>query len=303
VQAVSSALGQTYKHLEVLILDDASPDDTPKVGSALAARDPRVIYVRRQHNLGITGNWRDGISRARGEFFCILHDDDTFEPQFVESLIRPMCEHPNVAMAFCDQWVMSADGRRSPSASNAASIRFGRDRLRKGLVPDMLRAALVNFSLPIGATLFRRSTFGPHLVRDEAKGALDYWVFYQIVRSGADAYFVPMRLMNYRTHSGSMSGAQPIYMSEGHLFRLKSALHDPVMTEIWPELRKERARVLTGYGIALLRLGETTSARSALWQALRQRRSVRALAALALAWAGKAGPMLARRLKRDMSVS
>ena len=88
-EAIQSAVTQTHRELEILILDDASPDETAAVAAEFAD-DPRVTYVRHSKNLGITGNWRAGIERAKGEFFCLLHDDDTFEPTFVESLLLPM---------------------------------------------------------------------------------------------------------------------------------------------------------------------------------------------------------------------
>ena len=61
-EAVLSACRQTYPELEILILDDASPDDTAAVGQELAAADPRVSYHRHPKNLGIVCNWRVRIA-------------------------------------------------------------------------------------------------------------------------------------------------------------------------------------------------------------------------------------------------
>ena len=108
-EAVTSALAQTYARIEVIVLDDASPDDT---AAALApfTGDPRFRYVRHEENLGIVGNWRRGISLARGEFFCLLHDDDTFQPDFVAALSAPLRADPSLVLAFCDHWVTDRAG-------------------------------------------------------------------------------------------------------------------------------------------------------------------------------------------------
>src|ERR1700722_5108084 len=84
-QAIQSALDQTYPSIEVLILDDCSPDHTT-LAAAPFVGDPRVRYIQHPSNLGLPCNWKFGIEAARGEFFTILHDDDAFEPTFVRDL-------------------------------------------------------------------------------------------------------------------------------------------------------------------------------------------------------------------------
>ena len=59
---VGSILSQTFQDLEVLIMDDCSPDHTPEVAATLT--DPRVRYIRNEQNLGHLRNYNRGLSLA-----------------------------------------------------------------------------------------------------------------------------------------------------------------------------------------------------------------------------------------------
>src|SRR5438046_2072623 len=85
VEAITSAQAQSFSNIEIVVLDDYSPDQTRETVQPFLA-DGRIRYVRHEKNMGIAANWRFGIEAGRGDYFCILHDDDTLEPAFVERL-------------------------------------------------------------------------------------------------------------------------------------------------------------------------------------------------------------------------
>jgi len=286
--AVRSALLQTYENIEMLILDDASPDDTSAVAQEFLG-DERVRYIRHAKNLGIAGNWRAGITMATGEYFCILHDDDTFEPQFVERLVLPLEADRSLILAFCDHWMMATDGRRMPEVSDGNTKRFVRSALLRGTIKDWRRAALVDSTLPVGATMFRRSMVPSSFIDDRAMGAIDYWLFYQCVKTGAGAYYEPERLMNYRLHAGGMSRNAVLYMSEGHIYRFQQILLDPNMVSVHSDIRHKLAVVLTTKALHLMRQGKSSDAQRTLVQSLKLHICARSVAAYALVCAGQLG--------------
>ncbi|WP_373509949.1 glycosyltransferase family 2 protein [Thiocapsa sp.] len=81
-RAISSVLAQSYPDIEVLVIDDGSTDDTPKVIQAFV--DPRIRYLRRKTNLGASASRNEGIAAASGAFVAYLDSDDTWEPHKVE---------------------------------------------------------------------------------------------------------------------------------------------------------------------------------------------------------------------------
>lgn len=82
VRAISSVLNQTYKNLEVLVVDDYSQDDTPSVVRAI--KDPRVRYVRHEVNKGLPAVRNTGIRTVRGEYIAFLDDDDEWREDKIE---------------------------------------------------------------------------------------------------------------------------------------------------------------------------------------------------------------------------
>ncbi|HVM31555.1 MAG TPA: glycosyltransferase [bacterium] len=83
-QAISSALMQTFPSLEVVVLDDASQDETPQVAQKWKA-DPRFRYLRNDRNLGRVANYRKAVAEcARGEWVLMLDGDDyLIDPDFI----------------------------------------------------------------------------------------------------------------------------------------------------------------------------------------------------------------------------
>jgi glycosyltransferase involved in cell wall biosynthesis len=85
-RAIRSALNQTYNNLEIIVVDDASSDDTPDVVKAF--QDQRVRYIRHDTNRGGSAARNTGIRNATGEFIAFLDDDDEWEPTKTEEQLR-----------------------------------------------------------------------------------------------------------------------------------------------------------------------------------------------------------------------
>lgn len=92
-RAVASVLAQSLPTLEVLVVDDASTDETPQVASALAQSDPRVRYLRLPVNSGAAGRPRNvGIESTRAPYLMFLDSDDELEPHACTALLRAVRE-------------------------------------------------------------------------------------------------------------------------------------------------------------------------------------------------------------------
>jgi glycosyltransferase involved in cell wall biosynthesis len=96
--SLDSILAQTHPPLEVLVMDDASTDDTGRVAAAYGSR---VRHVRQPSNKGIYANVNDGITMARGDLIATYHADDIYEPPMLERQVRVFEQHPSVGAVFC----------------------------------------------------------------------------------------------------------------------------------------------------------------------------------------------------------
>jgi hypothetical protein len=98
-QSVASVLSQTYPNFEVIIVDDASTDDTPRVIEELRARDPRIRSIRRPN--GGPGLAREsGRQVADGEFIQYLDSDDLLEPLKFELQVAALRANPDAGIAY-----------------------------------------------------------------------------------------------------------------------------------------------------------------------------------------------------------
>ncbi|MDR3507043.1 MAG: glycosyltransferase family 2 protein [Caulobacteraceae bacterium] len=92
-------LGQTYRDLEILVFDNASTDETPRIIADYAARDPRVRHVRQPHNKGPVPNFGDVILAADSPYFLWRAADDRSDPNYIEVLLALLEAHPDKQLA------------------------------------------------------------------------------------------------------------------------------------------------------------------------------------------------------------
>jgi glycosyltransferase involved in cell wall biosynthesis len=102
-RAVSSALAQDHRELEVLVSDDASAHPAvSQVAERLQAADARVRFVRQPRNLGHAGNYQWVLEAARGQYFMWLSDDDWLDPQYVSRCLAVLVDDPGLILV-CGQ--------------------------------------------------------------------------------------------------------------------------------------------------------------------------------------------------------
>jgi len=96
--AVCSALGQTVREIEVIVIDDATEDHTSEILERLQRYDDRLRVIRLHQNLGISGGLQrnEGLKVARGQYIAYLDDDDVMTPWSVEHRMRVLEHHPEL---------------------------------------------------------------------------------------------------------------------------------------------------------------------------------------------------------------
>lgn len=109
-QRLDSILNQTYNDLEILILDDASTDDSHQIFKRYYTKPGLRIVVNHINSGAAFPQWNLGIHLAKGEYVWIAESDDSADPHFLESLIPLLDENPNVGLAYCQSKIMNVDG-------------------------------------------------------------------------------------------------------------------------------------------------------------------------------------------------
>lgn len=258
-EAIASALRQTYLHFEVLVRDNASTEETRKVVQSFS--DPRIRYLRHAENIGQTANVIDGFREARGEYVTNLHDDDMWEPDFLEKLVPPLCENSDAAISFCDHYIIDAGGRIDPARTHRNTHRWKRDVLQPGLHCPLHRIAVLDKSIPLSmGAVMRRSALDWSDIPD-LPSCYDFWLMYLVCRDGQAGYYIPERLSRYRVHANSETALGRMRCDQGFLMCCERILEDERLADIRDELRVEYARACTDLGVTLARRGRILEGR------------------------------------------
>lgn len=98
-EAIESCLAQTYKNFELIVVDDASPEDLASIVKAFD--DSRIRYYRNEKNCGaidVVDNWNICLSHAQGEYIICMGDDDCLLPCCLEEYARMIKERPEIGL-------------------------------------------------------------------------------------------------------------------------------------------------------------------------------------------------------------
>ncbi len=205
-EAVASALAQTVTDIEVVIVDNASGDNTPEVAWTHALADRRVRYVRNPTNIGGLANWDRALALARGEYVKYLFADDVLVPHAIETLLAPMVDDPGIAFSFSHWARFDADGTAFaplPYVAERPCVLDGRSLVANAL------CRVDNFLGCPSSVLFRRRDLAgapgfARLLRApvHVDSIADFIVFAELAGRGWCAY-TPEDLTLLRQHGSS----------------------------------------------------------------------------------------------------
>jgi spore coat polysaccharide biosynthesis protein SpsF (cytidylyltransferase family)/glycosyltransferase involved in cell wall biosynthesis len=213
-EQLESLQKQTYHHLEILIVDDASEDKSVAIAQKAAASDPRIRIHKNEYRLGIVANFMKGAHLAQGDQVCFCDQDDVWVPGKVEMLKACLEKSPQRMMVYsdlevCDEAMNSLD----PSFLRSQKIIPRQGRLREySLLKNIAPGCTMMFKRPVKEIIsalwqdevFMRLNRGDIL--DETPVLHDHLV--QIVASGlGEIVYYPKALVRYRQHRQNNIGA------------------------------------------------------------------------------------------------
>lgn len=98
-EAIESVLKQDFPNFELLLIDNASTDDSLRVIQRYAALDPRIRFEANPTNLGAVPNWNRCLAEAKGEYIKFLFSDDTLaSPRTLTKMVQLLDAHPTAAL-------------------------------------------------------------------------------------------------------------------------------------------------------------------------------------------------------------
>ncbi|KGQ20802.1 Glycosyl transferase [Lysobacter dokdonensis DS-58] len=210
-ERMASITGQTLPVYEILVLDDASTDDSLAVLARLQAASPvPVRVVEGARNSGsVFRQWQRGVELARGDYVWIAEADDLSEQDFLEQVLPPLIAGEAV-MAYAQSRQMDADGGVLANDYLDYVSEFGADRWRAPFLAtlgeELERGLAVKNTIPnVSAAVFRRDVLRDVLTED-LDAICDYriagdWLAYLRVLERGKLAFIPASLNLHRRHA------------------------------------------------------------------------------------------------------
>ena len=99
-KCIDSLVNQTYRELEIILVDDGSTDSSLEKCRAWEAKDPRIVVIV-QENGGVSSARNAGIAAATGTFIGFADSDDSVEPEMFETLVTPMLQYEDIDISSC----------------------------------------------------------------------------------------------------------------------------------------------------------------------------------------------------------
>jgi glycosyltransferase involved in cell wall biosynthesis len=200
-QAVESLLAQTFRDLEVIVIDDCSSDGSGEVLDRYAA-DPRVRVVRHDRNIGHLRTYNEGLGLARGEFVGLFDADDfCFRPYAVERQVAVLDAHPEAGLVYAAQVYVDESGTPFREFKPWAD-----DYVRDGFV-EFADLAFRNY-VPHTGTLIRRSVHERLGLYDLELPHSGDWELWLRVATAYRIGYIADSLFAYRIHRRNMSVAR-----------------------------------------------------------------------------------------------
>lgn len=227
-QSIQSALGQTLKNIEVIVVDDASTDET--VAIAQRFQDDRLRIFINEQNMGAAGARNRAIQAARGEWIAVLDSDDWYAPDRLEHLLQ--VAYAERADMVADDLYFIQDGEDTPRST------LIRESGHEILTPRRIDPVFFvktdvygqkGLHLGLSKPLIKRSFLSNHGIEYDLNLRMgqDFWLYLKCLAIGARYVLLPDAYYYYRFRPGSLVKQSKVARLNGYCRAAQSFLQQP----------------------------------------------------------------------------
>ncbi|AFS36497.1 glycosyltransferase family 2 protein [Alteromonas macleodii] len=195
---------QSFTDFEIILLDDASSDNSQAVLHQFAGQEPRVSVTDfNSDNSGcVNDQWIKGVNLAKGKYIWIAESDDVSDSEFLEVMIAQFEKAPQIGMAYCDSMIIDESGKalfRYDFSCEDYISRWHQDFVMDG--KSFIRDHLVfkNVIPNVSSALFKTECLRAALNKHNMKYCGDWYCYARLLSNSAVAY-VHRPLNLFRAH-------------------------------------------------------------------------------------------------------
>jgi glycosyltransferase involved in cell wall biosynthesis len=204
-QRIDTILNQTYQDFEIILLDDASTDDSVKVISNYIENTKFSQVVFNEVNSGSPfKQWKMGLGLAKGEYVWIAESDDFAEPTFLEKLVKKLDSLPSVGLVYSESFQVNKYGvfvdYMAHHYHDLSTDKWKSDYVNNGMDECIFYLSRKN-TIPNASAVVFRKKFASVLSSDIEKYKLcGDWLFWIKILLNSDLAFVAEPLNSFRCH-------------------------------------------------------------------------------------------------------
>lgn len=232
-ECLDSVMAQTYRDVEVIIVDDGSTDESAAIASDYANRDSRIRLFRNVSNLGLVNNWNHSVRLANGEWIKFLFQDDLLAPECLARMLeidkgeadlivvrRQLAFAPDTPVnirTIYNEYLEQNNLARHFSGCSVVSVEAFRNLMIK--MPDRNCIGEPSAVLLRKRAFDRYGYFNSHLV------SLCDWEYLARVAANTGLYYLDESMATFRVHKASQSAE----LRESNTFRAHTL--DPLIIQ------------------------------------------------------------------------
>ncbi|KAA2239143.1 glycosyltransferase [Chitinophaga agrisoli] len=110
-QSLDSCLAQTFRDIELIIVNDCSTDETPAIIKEYAQRDPRIKVINNATNQRLPASLNIGFSAASGRYYTWTSDDNYYAPDAIAKMVAVLEQQPDIDLVYADYYEVDNDDK------------------------------------------------------------------------------------------------------------------------------------------------------------------------------------------------
>ena len=186
-ETIESIINQSYKNLEIILINDGSTDNSKQICRKYLAKDSRIIYIEKE-NGGVVAARNDGIAKATGEYILPVDSDDIIEKTYIEKAVDIITKNDKIGIVYCKAEFIGA---------------------KTGYwdLPEFTIANILKDNCIFATALFKRTDWikvgGYKEYVKNSTEDYDFWL--SLIENGSKVYRIPEILFKYRIRENSRS--------------------------------------------------------------------------------------------------
>ena len=216
-RCLDSIISQTYKNLEIIVVDDGSRDHTGEILDNYAKKDRRIKVIHKE-NGGVSSARNKGIEVAEGDYIGFIDGDDFIEPEMYKILVD-LLEEENADIAHCGYQMVFPDRVDYYHNTGKKKIQTTEEGLKDLLSGEIIEPGLVN-------KLYKKELIKNCRLDETVKINEDLLMNYQLFKLSQKSVYYDITPYSYMIRSSSATGANSLITKREDSLRVLNQIKD-----------------------------------------------------------------------------